>query len=99
MNIIRLGYYLPTLFNDSHRCVRKCEKCAFFLGKQRLDALPLLPIQIDQPFSQWGLEFIGPIKSPLVLLTNGSCSHRLLHKMDRSSSSEGFNRSFSGIIP
>ena len=44
--------------------MRKCEKCAFFLGKQRLEALPLHSIQVDQPFTQWGFDFIGPINPP-----------------------------------
>ena len=49
------------MFHDFHRYVRRCEKCAFFSGKQKLAALPLHPIQVDQPFSQWGLDFIGLI--------------------------------------
>ena len=44
--------------------MRKCEKCAFFSRKQKLSALPLHPIQVDQPFAQWGLDFIGPINPP-----------------------------------
>ena len=64
MKIMRAGYYWPSLFHDCHRYVRKCEKCAFFSGKQKLAALPLHPIQVDQHFSQWGLDFIGPITPP-----------------------------------
>ncbi|KAH9308369.1 hypothetical protein KI387_036280, partial [Taxus chinensis] len=29
--------------------------------KERLAALPLHPISVDQPFMQWGLDFIGVI--------------------------------------
>ena len=64
MNIMRASYYWPTLFNDAHNYVRKCTKCAFFAGKKKLAALPLHPIQVDQPFTQWGLDFIGPINLP-----------------------------------
>ncbi|KAH9292619.1 hypothetical protein KI387_042195, partial [Taxus chinensis] len=32
--------------------------------KQKLAALPLHPIQVDQPFVQWGLDFIGMINPP-----------------------------------
>lgn len=64
MKIMRTGYYWPSLFHDCHWYVRKCEKCAFFSSKQRLASLPLHPIQVDQPFSQWGLDFIGPINPP-----------------------------------
>ena len=52
MKIMRVGYYWPTLFSDAHKYVRRCEKCAFFSGKQRLATLPLHPIQIDQTFAQ-----------------------------------------------
>lgn len=64
MKIIRAGYYWPTLFNDFHNWVRKCEKCAFFSRKKRLVSLPLHPIQVDQPFTQWGLDFTSPINPP-----------------------------------
>ncbi|GLJ40341.1 hypothetical protein SUGI_0829410 [Cryptomeria japonica] len=61
MKIIRAGYYWSSLFKVSHKWVRRCKECAFFLSKQRLVSLPLHPIQIDKPFTQWGLDFIGPI--------------------------------------
>lgn len=64
MKIMRADYYWPTLFNDYHKHVIKCEKGAFLLGKQRLVSLPLHPNQVDQPFSQWELDFIGPINTP-----------------------------------
>ena len=52
------------MFHDFQRYVRKCEKCVFFPGKQKLAALPLHPIQVDHPFAQWGLDFIGHINLP-----------------------------------
>lgn len=64
IKIMRVGYYWLTLFNDSNRWVRKCKKCAFFSRKQKLATLPLHPIQVDQPFTQWGLDFIGVINPP-----------------------------------
>ena len=70
MKIMRVVYYWPSLFHDCQKYVRRCEKYAFFFGKQRLAALPLHPIQVDQPFSLWGLDFIGPI-NPL-----SSSSHK-----------------------
>ena len=64
MKIMRVGYYWPTLFSDAHKYVGRCEKCAFFSSKQKLAVLPLHPIQVDQPFAQWGLDFISPINPP-----------------------------------
>ena len=50
LKIMRVGYYWPTLFNEYHKHARKCEKCAFYIGKKKLATLPLHPIQVDQPF-------------------------------------------------
>eukprot|EP00253_Pinus_taeda_P001701 PITA_01701 len=32
-----------------------------FVGKQKLAALPLVPSIVSEPFSQWGLDFVGEI--------------------------------------
>ncbi|KAH9327877.1 hypothetical protein KI387_044369, partial [Taxus chinensis] len=44
-----------------YRWVKKCKECNFFAGKKILAVLPLRPIQEDQRFTQWGLDFIGMI--------------------------------------
>ena len=59
--ILRAGYYWPTLFKDSHSYVRKCQICQTTAGRQRKPSMPLQPVNIDQPFSQWGLDIIGEI--------------------------------------
>eukprot|EP00253_Pinus_taeda_P030951 PITA_30951 len=59
--ILRAGYYWPTLFKNSHSYVRKCQICQTTIGRQRKPSMPLQPINIDQPFSQWGLDIIGEI--------------------------------------
>ncbi|XP_059066329.1 uncharacterized protein LOC131857648 [Cryptomeria japonica] len=64
LKIMRVGYYWPDLFKDAHSWVRKCEKCSLFVGKQRLATLPLQPIEFEQCFAKWGLDFIGPINLP-----------------------------------
>ncbi|KAH9323140.1 hypothetical protein KI387_017779, partial [Taxus chinensis] len=42
--------------------------------KERLAALPLHPISVDQPFMQWGLDFIG------VINPNSSQGHKWILK-------------------
>eukprot|EP00253_Pinus_taeda_P005486 PITA_05486 len=59
--IIHAGYYWPTLFRDTHEYVRKCRSCQASSGRQRKPAFPLQPVNIDQPFEQWGLDIIGEI--------------------------------------
>eukprot|EP00253_Pinus_taeda_P028458 PITA_28458 len=59
--IIHVGYYWPTLFIDTHGYVRKCQSCQLSSGRQRKPAFHLQPVNIDQPFEQWGLDIIGEI--------------------------------------
>eukprot|EP00253_Pinus_taeda_P017724 PITA_17724 len=59
--IIHAGYYWPTLFRDTHEYVRKCQTCQTTSGRQRKSAFPLQPVNIEQPFEQWGLDIIGEI--------------------------------------
>eukprot|EP00253_Pinus_taeda_P034748 PITA_34748 len=59
--IIHAGYYWPTLFRDTHEYVGKCRSCQISSGRQRKPTFPLQPVNIDQPFKQWGLDIIGKI--------------------------------------
>jgi hypothetical protein len=59
--ILRAGYYWPKLFSDVNVKFRACNPCQFFAGKQKLPALPLVPVKTEAPFQQWGLDFIGQI--------------------------------------
>eukprot|EP00253_Pinus_taeda_P003866 PITA_03866 len=59
--ILHVGYYWPTLFKDTHEYVRKCKIFQTASGRQRKPAFPLQPVNIEQPFEQWGLDIIGEI--------------------------------------
>ena len=41
--------------------VKKCHSCQYFKGRVQLAMLPLKLVVIEEPFQQWGLDFIGPI--------------------------------------
>ena len=58
---LRTGYYWPTLFKDAHSYVRKCQVCQIAARRQKKPSFPLQPVNIDQPFDQWGLDIIGEI--------------------------------------
>jgi hypothetical protein len=60
--ILRVRYYWPTLFADTHRYVHSCQPCQYFASKQKLPAQPLKPMMVETPFRQWGLDFIGEFK-------------------------------------
>ncbi|XP_057814019.1 uncharacterized protein LOC131027940 [Cryptomeria japonica] len=49
------------MFRDAYAWVARCEKCKLFTGKPQLVASPLRPVVIEEPFKQWGLDFIGPL--------------------------------------
>ena len=49
------------MFEDVEELVKKCESCQYFKGRVQLAALPLKLVVIEEPFQQWGLDFIGPI--------------------------------------
>ena len=59
--ILHAGYYWPTLFKDAHEYARKCKVCQTLVGRERKAAFPLQPVNIQQPFEQWGLDIIGEI--------------------------------------
>jgi hypothetical protein len=60
-NILRVGFYWPSIFPDIYKEVSKCHECHIFYGKGKLQSLPLRPILVEAPFKQWGLDFIGEI--------------------------------------
>jgi hypothetical protein len=59
--IIRAGFYWPSIFRDSYATIRRCLSCQQFSGKMKKVAMPLQPIVVEQPFSQWGLDVVGPL--------------------------------------
>lgn len=59
--ILHVGYNWPTLFRDAKKWVGKCEAYQKFVGRPKLAALPLKQVVIDEPFQQWGLDFIGTL--------------------------------------
>ena len=48
--ILHAGYYWPNLFKDAHEYIRKCKTCQNTTGRERKEAFPLQPVNIQQPF-------------------------------------------------
>ena len=59
--ILRAGFYWPTVFADTRKEVATYHTCQIFEGKGKFLSLPLKPVQVEAPFQQWGLDFIGEI--------------------------------------
>ena len=51
-------------FSDVKIFFTSCHKCQIFERKKKLFPLPLKPISTENPFQQWGLDFIGGIRPP-----------------------------------
>lgn len=50
--------------------VRTLKECQYYTGRCRKAAMPLQPIVVEEPFAQWGLDFVGMIN------TSSSTGHK-----------------------
>ena len=62
--ILKASFYWPKLFGDVFARVRACDKCQKFAEKHKSAPFPLIPVHVDEPFKQWGIDFIGEIHPP-----------------------------------
>ena len=59
--VIRIGYFWPTMQVDAVELVKWCDKCQWFGKVQRPPAEKLVAITSPWPFSQWGIDIVGPL--------------------------------------
>ena len=52
---------ISQLYLSAHEYARKCKVCQTAGGRERKATFPLQPVNIQQPFEQWGLDIIGEI--------------------------------------
>ena len=57
--IKRMGYYWPTMVQDSMECAKKCEACQYHANFIHQPPEPLHPTVASWPFDAWGLDAIG----------------------------------------
>ena len=58
--ILQCGLYWPTLFKDTDRFCRSCERCQKLGALTRRHMMPLNPILVIEVFDCWGIDFMGP---------------------------------------
>ncbi|XP_016185156.1 uncharacterized protein LOC107626768 [Arachis ipaensis] len=58
--LIRAGYYWPSMMKDSKEFVRKCVKCQENTNFPKAPASELSLLTSSRPFSQWGVDLLGP---------------------------------------
>ncbi|XP_014498083.1 uncharacterized protein LOC106759429 [Vigna radiata var. radiata] len=58
--ILKVGYYWPTMEEDSRVFTRKCLRCQAHANDLRAPPHLLHSITAPWPFSQWGMDIVGP---------------------------------------
>ncbi|XP_020209359.1 uncharacterized protein LOC109794316 [Cajanus cajan] len=58
--VLRAGYYWPTLKSDCQSYIQKCKKCQQFGNAHRQPPEALHHMMSAWPFSQWGMDILGP---------------------------------------
>nr|KYP35931.1 hypothetical protein KK1_042990 [Cajanus cajan] len=63
VKILQSGFYWPTIFKDSHKHYKICDKCQRTGGISKRHELPLQNILEVEVFDCWGIDFVGPLPS------------------------------------
>ena len=58
--VVRAGYYWPNMQTDAKAYVKTCNQCQRFSNVPRQPSEYLTPIMALWPFTQWGLDILGP---------------------------------------
>jgi hypothetical protein len=59
-----LGYYWPTMFDDSMKFAKKCHQCQIHVDFIHQPHEPIHPTEMSWPFKMWGMDVVGPIHPP-----------------------------------
>ena len=59
-----MGYYRPTLFQDTKKYVQSCDSCKHMGKPTQANEMPLQAQIVVDPFERWALDFIGPFNPP-----------------------------------
>ncbi|GJV22633.1 reverse transcriptase domain-containing protein [Tanacetum coccineum] len=58
---IRLGYYWPSMHKDAKELIQKCKTCQIHSPVPRIPKQEMTSITSAWPFSQWGIDIVGPL--------------------------------------
>ena len=59
--IMRAGYFWPTMQQDAADFVKKCDSCQRYGNVQRVPGEKMTTISSSWPFTQWGIDIMGPL--------------------------------------
>ena len=60
MKVLQYGFYLPSLFKDTHQMCQVCDRCQRLGKLSRRHMMPLNLILVVELFDVWGIDFMGP---------------------------------------
>ena len=60
------GYYWPTMKQDAEAYVKRCDKCQRYAPIPHMSFETLNPITSPWPFTQWGMDIVGPLPTMTV---------------------------------
>ncbi|GKV02837.1 hypothetical protein SLEP1_g15225 [Rubroshorea leprosula] len=58
--VLKQGYYWPNMYKDATHFVQRCPKCQFFGHLTHQPVEELTNLVAPWPFTQWGLDLLGP---------------------------------------
>ncbi|GJR48683.1 reverse transcriptase domain-containing protein [Tanacetum coccineum] len=57
------GFYWPTIYQDAHDLVTRCDACQRQGKISQRDEMPQNAVQVCEIFDVWGIDFMGPFPS------------------------------------
>ena len=63
--LVQAGYYWPTMQKDAEAYVKTCDKCQRFNNIIRQPTKELTSMTTPWPFTQWGLDIVGPFPTAI----------------------------------
>ncbi len=60
--LLDVGYWWPTMYRDVHDYCKSCDACQRIGGLATQSLAKLVTSFPKDPFTKWGLDFVGPIK-------------------------------------
>ena len=62
--VMRVGFWWPSLFKDAQVLIRNCDPYQRFARKLKFSRnTPLKSVEVQAPFQQWGMDFIGEVST------------------------------------
>ena len=63
--LVRVGYYWPIVQKDAQAYVKTCDKCQRYNDLIRQPTKEITPMTAPWPFTQWGLDIMGPFPTTI----------------------------------